>query len=123
MIEEPFAIDEGVFAYGYNASKFLYDITTLYVPKGTKAKYEATDGWKNFTNIIETDFADEPKGDVNGDGSVDVADIATVISVMANGGTDLTADVNGDGAVDVADIATIIDEMAARARRQNDTEE
>lgn len=56
-------------------------------------------------------------GDTNGDGAVDVADIAFIISVMA-GGTDVTeairqdADVNGDHAVDVADIATVIDEMA-----------
>ena len=32
-------------------------------------------------------------------------------------------DVNGDGTVDVADIATIIDEMAARARIQEALEE
>ena len=56
-------------------------------------------------------------GDVNGDGVVDVADIATVISVMAKGNNDLSADVNGDGVVDVADIATIISEMAANARK------
>lgn len=28
----------------------------LYVPKGSKAKYQATDGWKDFKNIIEMDF-------------------------------------------------------------------
>lgn len=28
---------------------------TLYVPTGTKAKYEALDGWKNFANIVERD--------------------------------------------------------------------
>ena len=33
------------------------------------------------------------------------------------------SDVNGDGTVDVADIATIISEMAARARMQEETEE
>ena len=27
----------------------------LYVPVGTKSKYEATDGWKNFKNIVEMD--------------------------------------------------------------------
>ena len=32
-------------------------------------------------------------------------------------------DVNSDGHVDVADIATIIDEMAAQARMQQETEE
>ena len=58
--------------------------------------------------------------DVNGDGSVDVADIASIIDVMAGSGSDdvkKRADVNGDGNVDVADIATVITEMAARARR------
>ena len=61
------------------------------------------------------------EGDVNSDGSVDVADIATIIDVMAGHfpenitpGTDpnLVADVNGDGSVDVADIASVISIMA-----------
>ena len=62
---------------------------------------------------------DNLKGDVNGDGAVDVADISSVISVMAG---DITsdelqitneaADVNEDRAVDVADISTIITIMA-----------
>ena len=58
------------------------------------------------------------KGDVNGDGSVDVADIATIIDVMAKSGNDAAADVNGDGSVDVADIASVIDIMAELARLQ-----
>ena len=123
MIVEPFAFDKSVFQYYYYGEKDLYTTATLYVPFGTKSKYEATDGWKNFTNIIETDFKDEPKGDVNGDLTVDVADIASVIDVMAKGGIDAAADVNSDGVVDVADIATIISEMAARARMMNETEE
>ena len=58
-------------------------------------------------------------GDVNGDGSVDVADIATIISVMANGSagdSPASADVNGDGTVDVADIASVISIMASKSR-------
>lgn len=53
--------------------------------------------------------------DVNGDGAIDVADISSVISIMA-GLSDQDGDVNGDGTVDVADISTIITEMAAAAR-------
>ncbi len=58
-----------------------------------------------------------PKGDVNLDNTVDVADIATIIDVMAGGSGIATslkqvADVNEDGTVDVADIATVIDIMA-----------
>ena len=52
------------------------------------------------------------KGDVNGDGSVDVADIASVIDVMAGSAEYVAADVNGDSSVDVADISAIIDIMA-----------
>jgi len=71
------------------------------------------------------------RSDVNGDGTVDVADIATVISTMASVGagvegdlqstvpTRKEADVNGDGVVDVADIATIIATMAEMARMQS----
>ena len=52
------------------------------------------------------------KGDVNGDGSVDVADISAVISVMAGTSEYEAADVNEDGTVDVADISSIISIMA-----------
>ena len=56
----------------------------------------------------------EVKGDVNGDGTVDVADISTVLSFMA--GTSsvslAAADVNNDGTVDVADISAILTIMA-----------
>ena len=52
-------------------------------------------------------------GDVNGDGAVNVADIAAVISVMAGDASyGKAADVNGDGKVDVADISAVITIMA-----------
>lgn len=56
-------------------------------------------------------------GDVNGDTAIDVADIGSVIDVMA-GSTEYSkaaADVNGDGIVDVADIAKLISLMAGGA--------
>ena len=55
-----------------------------------------------------------PKGDVNGDNTIDVADIATIIDVMARSADASSAlvDVNEDGIVDVADIATVISIMA-----------
>lgn len=65
------------------------------------------------------------QGDVNSDFVVDVADIATVISVMAGTSSvsSATADVNLDGTVDVADIATIISKMAGNSRRQRSWKE
>ena len=109
-ITNPLPIDGSAFIYRYS-------LITLYVPYGTKSKYETTDGWKNFKNIVEME--EKLKGDVNGDTVVDVADIATIISVMSGQSghiTEKNADVNGDGTVDVADIATIISEMAEKAR-------
>ena len=63
-------------------------------------------------------YSDKGKGDVNSDGSVDVADISAVISEMA-GSADFKgrADVNEDGVVDVADISNVIKIMANNARR------
>ncbi|MBR3480438.1 MAG: glycosyl hydrolase 53 family protein [Prevotella sp.] len=61
-------------------------------------------------------YEETVKGDVNGDGVVDVADISAIISVMANGSADVSsasADVNEDGTVDVADISAVITIMAS----------
>ena len=65
-----------------------------------------------------------PKGDTNGDNVIDVADIATIISVMAGGAgianpLQQMADVNEDGIVDVADIATVISIMAGSGSERN----
>jgi hypothetical protein len=60
------------------------------------------------------------EGDANGDDIVDVADIATIISVMAGEYVEdyvkIMCDVNDDGNVDVADISSVIDIMAAGSR-------
>ncbi|MBO5584221.1 MAG: leucine-rich repeat domain-containing protein [Prevotella sp.] len=45
-IQEPFATDSYCW---YNVNKSI----PLYIPKGSKEKYQTTDGWKEFTNFIE----------------------------------------------------------------------
>ena len=107
LIANPFEIDEYVF------DSSVYTSATLFVPKGTKAKYESTSAWNMFQKIEEMEDT-KKKGDVNGDGAVDVADIGTIIDVMAKGIYDPDVDVNGDKTVDVADIAIIIDIMAGK---------
>ena len=96
-------------------------------PIAQKAALLAMKDWytcnnpENFDMDLNPNVNPNLRADVNGDGAVDVADIATVIDIMAGaplpsegigGGY---ADANGDGAVDVADIATIIDVMAGKS--------
>jgi hypothetical protein len=77
------------------------------------------DNWKLFYLGESTSV----KGDVNGDGAVNVADISAIIDVMAGTSSIAAADVNGDGAVNVADISAVIDIMAANARAAKAIEE
>ena len=53
QIEEPFALADEAFRYKYINAETYYNRVTLYVPVGIKEKYEATDGWKEFKNIVE----------------------------------------------------------------------
>lgn len=57
-------------------------------------------------------------GDVNDDGFIDIADVTSVLAIMAgNGGENLiedAADVNEDGFVDIADVTSILSIMAGK---------
>ncbi|MDY6408366.1 MAG: leucine-rich repeat domain-containing protein, partial [Prevotella sp.] len=54
LIEEPFEIGEDVFnAYNYEIGDYEFTSATLYVPAGTKEKYESTPAWNKFANIVE----------------------------------------------------------------------
>ena len=54
LIEDPFEIGKNTFTYRETADDPIKaPNATLYVPVGTKAKYEATKGWNSFTNIME----------------------------------------------------------------------
>ena len=47
------------------------------------------------------------KGDVNGDGIVNILDLVLVASVLGEAGQDLDADVNGDGIVNILDLVLV----------------
>ena len=49
------------------------------------------------------------KGDVNGDGEVNISDVNNVISIILSGGTDAAGDVNGDGEVNISDVNAVIE--------------
>ena len=65
-----------------------YDNCILYVPKGTSMLYMDEPVWIKFKNIQEIDAPDPTptiRGDVNGDGVVDVADITEVARIILTG--------------------------------------
>lgn len=65
-----------------------------------------------YVQLGTDDFAVSKKGDTNGDGNVDIADVVTVLNVMAEGINEAAADINGDGSVDIADCVTVLNIMA-----------
>jgi len=84
---------------------------TVYDENHKDATYARPDGGPSapgyFTKPVNN-------GDVNKDGNVDVADIVTIIEIMAGKMSSRKGDVNVDGTVDVADIATVIEIMAGK---------
>ena len=88
-----------------------YDYTgrTLHVPQGTKATYQADENWyPYFGQIVDDLIRDTVPGDVNGDGSVNIADINAVIDMILRGIYDSDGDVNSDDAVNITDINVLI---------------
>ena len=95
-IEDPFSITSNVF-------KEVPSDARLIVPKGTKATYQATDGWNRFTNIVEV-----KDGDANGDEEVNQKDVENVESFIMGETPSVfvrsAADMNGDEKINVVDI-------------------
>ena len=73
-----------------------------------------------WASLAELDVVVEPapvvvpkRGDVNGDGEVDISDVVAVINTMAGDTTfKATADVNEDDTTDISDVVSIINIMA-----------
>ena len=79
----------------------------LTVPVGTLSKYKNTMPWKEFYNIVEGSGG--VVGDVNGDGSVNAADITALYNFILNGDETYlsTSDVNNDNAVNAGDVTAV----------------
>ena len=53
--------------------------------------------------------SDVQMGDVDGDGTIDVADVTTLVGLILGSDTkNSAADVDGDGTVDVADVTELV---------------
>ena len=94
--------------FGFNGCKHV----TLYVPKESLDKYLADSRYNGKFKEIKAIPDDAPlKGDVNGDGKVNAADVTTVYNYIANpeatGVTLDKVDINGDGNVNATDITDL----------------
>lgn len=80
----------------------------LTVPKSSINDYKAAEQWKEF--MFESQWL---RGDVNGDGEVNIADINVLVDIImgntADAETMLRADVNEDGEINIADINAVLD--------------
>ena len=62
-------------------SDCVYDNAILYVPKGSLENYIFSESWSRFINIQELESINE-KGDVNGDGEINIADVNAIIDII-----------------------------------------
>ena len=78
------------------------------VPKAAINRYKEADQWKEF--LFGSSWL---RGDVNGDGEVNIADINALIDIIlgsiAENNQMIRADVNEDGEINIADINALID--------------
>ena len=93
----------------YNCTKIVGGQGTTFDANHTDKAYAHIDGGVSNPGY----FTDLMRGDANGDGKVNIADVADVIDCILSGNSlfiNLTvADVNNDGEVNIADVVDIID--------------
>ena len=93
-----------------SASTFsCYCGATLYVPKGCKKAYQATEHWCDFEHIEEMTGV---KGDLNQDGIASISDVMMMVGVVL-GKFSLNipmeiADMNGDNAITISDVSELV---------------
>ena len=89
-------------------SDWMFNNTTLYIPKGTAELYQSDDVWKRFSQYRE--FLG---GDVNGDDAVNIIDIVDIVRyVLENPRAQFDkwiGDVNADHQWTVADAVSLAD--------------
>lgn len=105
----------------YDSSGYLtfdsdvYEYATLRVPYDSHDEYYSNArGWNQFNTVVsKRDVVPVTLGDVNGDNSVTIADVTTLIDLLLSGATinNPAADVTGDGQVTIGDVTTLIDRL------------
>ena len=82
---------------------------TAYDPAHTGADYAHIDGGPDNPGYFTEKNAAQ-RGDVNGDGSVNISDVTTLIDILLSGETaPQTADCNQDSNINISDVTALID--------------
>ena len=92
-----------------NSTKLVGGQGTTYSSSHTNKDYAHIDGGPSNPGYF-TDINASQAGDVNGDGSVTIADVTALVDLLLGNGTaPAAADVNGDGQVTIADVTALVD--------------
>lgn len=88
----------------------LLSIETFTKGSGWPATYtHLGDGPSIILQFVKGGAPEPMRGDVNGDGEVNISDVNAVIDAILSSSGNEAADVNKDGEVNIADINTVID--------------
>ena len=105
----PYRLIEGITNKYCDVTELEDGGTYLYRVKAIYNDNSESD-WSNMEQVTLFENTSGLRGDVNGDGEVDVRDITALIDVIMNSVTDNPrADVSEDGEIDVRDITALID--------------
>ena len=117
QVEDP---AEAAFTIGFNNDTNKFMISTLGndpqegVVYATKVALKNENGFYAFNVQAGISFEQSLKGDVNGDGKVDISDVVAIINQMAGTAEWPNANVNGDEKVDISDVVMVINIMAGQ---------
>ena len=82
---------------------------TAYSPSHVNSDYAHIDGGTSNPGYFTAKSA-ALRGDVNGDGSVNISDVTALIDILMRGVTaPPTADVNQDNSLNISDVTALID--------------
>ena len=85
------------------ATPYLYRVKSIYV-NGTESQ------WSNTKEVVLSSAGGGARGDVDGDGVVNIADVTTLIDMLLTGNdVSEVADCNLDGEINIADVTALID--------------
>jgi hypothetical protein len=98
--------NQGVLYVQYNTNEGnVFNASHL---NAAKAKYWNS---KKYNGSSWVDITFSTRGDVNGDGSVNISDVTALIDLLLGGGTisNPAADCNQDSSINISDVTALID--------------